>query len=270
MAVAWSSRTVQSTRDLWLLDGARTTRLTFDAATDTHPIWSPDGTRIVFRSNRTGVDDLYQKLASGVEGDELLVTSDQVKTPESWSADGRFLLYRSIDPQTSLDLWVLPMIGNRTPSVFLKTSFREGYSAFSPDGRWVAYESNESGRNEIYIRPFVPPATDSKPSAPAGGQWQVSAAGGIYPRWRVDGKEIYYLNPAGAMMAVPITVIGDTPAPGAPVVLFPTRIVGGGEDVAQGRQYDVTPNGHFLINTVLDTAAAPITLLQNWNPEAKK
>jgi hypothetical protein len=98
----------------------------------------------------------------------------------------------------------------------------------------------------------------------------VSTAGGIYPLWRPDGKELYFLNPAGAMMAVPITVIGATLAPGAPVVLFPTRIVGGGEDTAQARQYDVAPNGRFLINTVLDNAAAPITLLQNWNPEVKK
>jgi Tol biopolymer transport system component len=264
------TRRMQGNTDLWLLDGARTIHLTFDAATDIYPVWSPDGTRIVFRSNRTGADDLYQKLASGAGVEERIVASDQVKTPESWSADGRFLLYRSIDPQTSLDLWVVPMFGDRTPSVFLKTPFREGYSAFSPDGRWVAYESNESGRNEIYIRPFVPPAPAGERTAPAGGKWQVSTSGGIYPRWRPDGKELYYLNPAGAMMATPIAVIGATLAPGAPVVLFPTRIVGGGEDTAQGRQYDVASNGRFLINTLIDSPTAPITLLQNWNPEAAK
>ena len=161
------------------------------------------------------------------------------------------------------------MAGDRTPSVFLKTPFREAYGAFSPDGRWVAYQSNESGRPEIYVRPFVPPGAAGTAAA-AGGQWQVSTAGGIYPAWRPDGKELYYLNPAGAMMAAPITVTGATLAPGAPVVLFPTRIVGGGVDAQQGRQYDVAPDGRFLINTVLDSAAAPITLLMNWNPEAKK
>ena len=172
---------------------------------------------------------------------------------------------------------------------------------FSPDGRFVAYMSNESGRSEIYVRPFARPfdfSTGSgssrvssrddfaqdRPAASgaalrlrsgqaanaAGGQWQVSTAGGIVPRWRRDGKELYYLNPAGAMMAAPITVTGSTVAPGAPVALFPTRIYAGGADAAQGRQYDVTRDGRFLINTVLDAASAPITLLMNWHPEAKK
>ena len=181
-----------------------------------------------------GQADLYQKLTSGAGVEERLVASDQPKVPTSWSADGRFLLYHSIDPQTSNDLWVVPMVGDHTPSVFLKTPFREGFGAFSPDGRWVAYMSNESGRTEIYVRPFVPPGAAGTAAAAAGGQWQVSTAGGIHPVWRPDGKELYYLNPAGAMMAAPITVTGATLEPGAPVVLFPTRIVGGGADAAQG------------------------------------
>jgi hypothetical protein len=155
--------------------------------------------------------------------------------------------------------------------VFLKTPFRESYGTFSPDGRWVAYQSNESGRQEIYVRPFVPPGGAGAAAGTAGNQWQVSTAGGISPRWRPDGKELYYLDPAGAMMAAPITVTGATFAPGEPVRLFPTRIFGGGEDIQLGRQYDVAPDGRFLINAVLDAAAAPpITLLQNWRPDAKK
>jgi hypothetical protein len=173
--------------------------------------------------------------------------------------------------------------------VFLKTPFYEARGVFSPDGRWVAYQSNESGRMEVYVRPFVPPSLQASAdrsavtriasadspgvtsgASPFGGQWQVSSAGGIMPLWRPDGKELYFLNPAGAVMAAPVTVSGSTLAPGAPVVLFPTHIVGGGVDTQQGRQYDVAPDGRFLINTVLDSAPAPITLIQNWNPEAQK
>ena len=119
------TRRVQGNTDLWLLDGARMSRFTFDAGVDQIPVWSPDGTRIVFNSNRTGQFDLYQKLTSGAGVEERLVASDQDKAPTSWSADGRFLLYHSVDPQTSDDLWIVPMAGERTPSVFLKTPFRE-------------------------------------------------------------------------------------------------------------------------------------------------
>jgi serine/threonine-protein kinase len=178
-------------------------------------------------------------------------------------------LYLSIDPQTSYELSVLPMEGNRAPAALMTSPFREASGAFSPDVRWVAYMSNESGRNEIYVRPFVPPGPAGAAAA-AGGQWQVSTAGGIFPAWRPDGKELFFINPMGAMMAAPIAVTGSTLEPGVPVALFPTRVVGGGVDAQYGRQYDVAPDGRFLINTQLDSAAAPITLLQNWNPAAKQ
>ncbi len=269
-------RSVQGNRDLWLLDGVRTSRFTFDAAIDMRPAWSPDGTRIVFSSNRTGRLDLYEKLTSGAGVEERLVGSDQTKNPTSWSADGRFLLFHSLDPQTDLDLWVVPMAlrpstdaSDRTPSVVLKTPARELQGVFSPDGRWVAYMSGESGRNEIYVRPFGPPSRAASADKP-GGQWQVSTAGGIMPAWRPDGKELYFLNPEGAMMAAAIAVTGTTLEPGAPALLFSTRVVGGGVDAVQGRQYDVAPDGRFLINTELDSAAVPITVLMNWSPDAKK
>ena len=267
-------RRAQGNTDLWLLDGTRTSRFTFDAASETRPVWSPDGTRLVFTSRRTGVGDLYQKLASGAGSEERIVASDQSKVPSSWSADGRFLIYYSLDPRAEADLWVVPMLGERAPSVFLKTPFGEAGGAFSPDGRWVAYlQANESGRTEVYVRPFVPPSPQASadPAAGlAGSQWQVSTAGGFLPVWRPDGQELYYIDPAGAMMAAPITVVGTTLEPGAPTMLFPTRIVGGGVDGGVGRQYDVAPDGRFLINRELPGDAAPITLIQNWQPEAKQ
>ncbi len=261
-------RTVQGNTDIWLLDGTRTSRFTFDAARETFPIWSPDGSRIAFESNRKGHRDLYQKPSSGAGAEELLVESPQDKIAIDWSADGRFILYFSFDPQTGRDLWVLPMEGDRKPWVFLKTTFNERQGQFSADGHWVAYTSNESGRDEIYIQPFAAPAASGAAASPAAGQWQVSTAGGVFPRWRSDGKELYYIGPSGEMMAAPITATGTTLEPGAPVALFPTRILGGGVDNGQGRQYDVTRDGRFLINTVLDDASS-ITLIQNWNPLAK-
>ena len=135
----------------------------------------------------------------------------------------------------------------------------------------MAYQSNESGpQPEIYVRPFVAPGAASPGAAATGAYQRVSTAGGITPAWRPDGKELYYLNPAGAMMATPIAVTGPMIKPGAPVMLFPTRIVFGGVDAQNGRQYDVAPDGRFLINTELENTAAPITLLMNWNPEGKK
>lgn len=243
-------------------------RVTFDAMADSVPVWSPDGAQIVFRSTRTGKMDIYQRAASGAGVEAPLVVTSQAKATTSWSADGRFVLYMSNAPESQSDLWVIPMTGERKPFVFLKTPFREAYGVFSPDGRWVAYDSNESGRYEIYVRSFVAPNA-STPDA-AAGPWQVSTAGGVYPVWRRDGKELYFLNPASAMMAAPIGVTGATLDPGAAVVLFPTRIAGGGVDAQQGRQYDVAPDGRFLINTDLDLATAPITLIQHWNPDAKK
>ena len=261
-------RVVQGNRDVWLMDGARTSRVTFEPSREDFPVWSPDGTEFVFRSNRLGPFDIFRKAASGAGAEEQLATSDQLKSASSMSADGRFLLYLSIDPQTDADMWVMPMTGDRKPSVIAKTPFREVWPVFSPDGRWMAYQSNESGRPEIYIRAFVAPG-ETGAKAP-GGQWQVSTSGGIRPAWRSDGKELYYLDPAGAMMAAPITATASAIEPGAPVKLFPTRIFGGGVDAQQGPQYSVALDGRFLINTELDVADAPITLLMNWNPDAKK
>jgi Tol biopolymer transport system component len=267
------ARTVQGNQDIWLLDGPRASRFTFDPGQDYFPVWSPDSTRIVYRSISKGIGDLYSKLTSGAGAEEPFLDFGRSLVATNWSEDGRFVIYHNLDPQTEADIWVVPTsgaAGDRKPFVFLKTPFREAYGTFSPDGRWVAYHSNESGRAEIYVRPFVLPGATGTATTATGSQWQVSAAGGIHPMWRSDGKELYYINPDGAMMAAPITVSGSSLEPGALAVLFPTRIYGGGADIQAGRQYDVARDGRFLINTLLNEADAPITLLQNWNAAAKR
>jgi hypothetical protein len=150
--------------------------------------------------------------------------------------------------------------------VFLATPFNERWGRFSPDGRWVAYGSNESGKDEVYVRRFVEPTGSTSPTA-SGAQWQVSTSGGSYPVWGHDGAELHYLDPSGRMMSVSIKATGDRLEPGPPVALFRTQIYGGGTDNQQGPQYDVARNGRFLINTTLDDAVAPITLIQNWRPQ---
>ena len=268
------SRVVQGSPDVWLIDGARTTRLTFEAENDNYPLWSPDGSRIVFSAVRSSALNLYQKPSSGAGRETLLVESTQNKAATSWSRDGRFLLYDSVDATTRFDVWVLAMQGDPKPWTFLHTTFNEREAQFSPDGRWVAYESDESGRFEIYVRPFTGPGEAASAAAgpgTPGGQWQVSTAGGIDPRWRPDGQALYYLAPDGTVMAAPMAAKGATFEPGTPAALFRPRIAKGGSVVPGRRhQYDVAPDGRFLINTELDSAAAPITLLQNWHPEGKK
>lgn len=269
------TRVAQGNTDIWIIDGARAGRFTFDMALDRFPMWSPDGRWIAFDSNRLGQRDLYRKESGGAGAEELLLGSAETKMPLSWSPDGRFLLFVSGGAQSGSDLWVLPMVGEHAPRVFLKTRFRETQGRFSPDGRWVAYQSDESGRPEIYIRGFVTSGTSADVVGPSSGmadtprQWQVSTAGGISPAWRSDGRELYYLSPAGTLMAAAIDVFGTTIAPRPPAVLFPTRIYGSGVDGGQGVQYNVTTDGRFLINTEIDTVPPPITILQNWHPEAE-
>jgi serine/threonine protein kinase len=260
-------RTIEGNEDVWLIDGAHTTRFTFDPGLDRDPVWSPDGARIAFDSRRGNHYDLYVKSSNGAGSEERLLESDQDKGAYDWSRDGRFLVYGSVDPQTSYDLWVLPMEGDRKPFVFLKTNFQERRAQFSPDGHWVAYVSNESGRYEIYVRPFSGTATNPA----AGGEYPVSTSGGIDPRWRPDGKELYYISPDGKLMASTVTINNGAFQPGTPVALFQTRIVSGGSGLTQGAwEYAVSADGRFLVNTLLEAANSPITLLQNWNPEAKK
>ncbi|MEO8309263.1 MAG: hypothetical protein ABI616_14610 [Pseudomonadota bacterium] len=265
------SRVAQNNRDIWLQDGGRTVRMTFDASLEAYPTWSPDGTRIAYLSARSGAGDLFEKRTNGAGTEERLVTSNSIKFPSSWSPDGRFLLYFTVDLKNRADIWVLPITGDRKPFLFLQTPFTDVWGQFSPDGRWVAYQSDESGRDEVYVRPFVPPGDVIATGMATGGQWQISTDGGLHPVWRADGKELYYINLSSEMMAAPIKSTGGVFAPGVPVRLFKSNVAYGGVDDATGRQYDVAADGRFLINAELEAGTTPpITLIQNWNPDPKK
>jgi serine/threonine protein kinase len=253
-------RTVQGNTDIWIVDDRGTTRLTFDPAVDQFPIWSPDAQRIVFRSNRRqGRFDIFSKLANGAGSDEMVLEGFTILgAPNDWSADGDAILFSASSPTTGYDIWAVRTSGDRKPYPFLNSPHEERNIRFSRDGKWVAYQSTESGRPEIYVRPFPGP----------GGQWQVSTTGGIQPAWRADGKEIYFISPDAKVVAVPISYNGNSVVAGAATPLFQTRIVGGGYDTYSREQYDVAVDGRFLINTFTgDAALAPITLVQNWRPK---
>jgi Tol biopolymer transport system component len=255
-------RTDAGNRDIWLTAFSRggDTRLTFGPAVNLDPVWSPDGKRIAFASNHGGGFGLYQHASDGAGQDELLFQSEHNKSVTDWSRDGRFLLYDDADPKTKFDLWVLPMEvqqGERKPIPFLRTEFNEREAKFSPDGHWIAYRSDESGINEIYVRPF--PAPEG-----GGGKSIVSQAGGMDAHWRGDGKELFYLAPDGNVMAVPVSTSGSAFQPGAPAVLF--------KGPANPFGWDVTADGkRFLFAVpVGESAQAPFTVILNWMSLLKK
>jgi len=250
--------------DLWIYDVRRglRTRFTFDPSSENMGVWSPDGSRVAFNSERAGRLDVYMKAASGVGAEQLLAADDQNKWPYSWSPDGRLIAYHNGTGSGSgsglnRNLWMLPSTGDAKPSAFLETSFDEFRPRFSPDGRWLAYASDESGRREIYVMSFPDRA----------GKWQVSTAGGDWPRWRRDGRELFYLtldtNPS--LMAVPVNAAATALEVGEVQSLFqidgPTTSTG-----YLGYPFDVSADAQrFLVHTTREGyAVEPLTLLTNW------
>jgi eukaryotic-like serine/threonine-protein kinase len=250
--------------DIWLLDVGRntSTRLTYDQVRATFPVWSADGGSVIFDTENAGVRSLYLKLASGAGDKRLLLSSAAGETyATSWSRDGHFLLYSAVDPETKSDLWVLPLQGDRQPIPFLRTEFSESSGQFSPDGYWVAYISDESGRDEIYVRDFSSGVAQG--SWDAAGKWLISKGGGTSPRWRGDSKELFYVASDGNLMAVNISSKPVFQA-GAPMPLFqlPPGFIGG----------DVTADGkRFLVGVpVGQSTSVPFTVMLNWQTSLQK
>jgi Tol biopolymer transport system component/tRNA A-37 threonylcarbamoyl transferase component Bud32 len=239
--------------DIWIRDLARgvNSRFTLGAGNNVRAVWSPDGATIVFTSDRSGVFDVYEKSAKGAGEEKLLLHTDEPKSASSWTRDGRYIAYVSRNPKTLFDLWALPTIGDRKPVPIAVTAFNEQSPMFSPDGRYIAFVSNESGRDEIYVQTFPEP----------GGKWQVSNEGGSDPSWRGDGKEIYYRSPDQKLMAVEIRAGADFQA-GVPQALFPIRIRIG----APRNKYTPSADGQrFMIAAPLGRdAMSPTTIVLNW------
>jgi serine/threonine protein kinase len=248
--------------DLWILEleGGKALRLTFDQTNETFPMWSPDGSRIVFTSNKNGEADLYQRLSNGAGSDELLYGSNNLKAATDWSSDGQFIVYEDRDPKTNHDLWVLPRSGDRKPFAVVQTTFNEMKGRLSPDGKWIAYQSNESGSNQIAVQTFPP----------SGARWQVSTSGGYQPKWRRDGKELFYVAPDKKLMVVAVKAEGNRFEVGAPQPLFEMRI--GKLPLTGSPFYDVTRDGRrFIVSTVVEeTAPTPMTVVLNWNAGLKQ
>jgi eukaryotic-like serine/threonine-protein kinase len=243
--------------DVWIYDVARglPRRFTFSPARDRQAIWSPDGRTIVYQSNPKGAADLYRKAADGTGAEELLYARGAENVATSWSPDGKSLLFFTLDPKTQRDIWVLPLEGGPAgapgkPIPWLVTPFNERFPKFSPDGRWVVYESDDSQRPEIYVAPFTGP----------GSKRQISAGGGTHPRWRADGREIFYVGPNGSLMAAEVSAKGASlEVDGIHPLAIP---------VITGRvyMYDVSPDGQrFLVAAPPEQkSSAPLTLVENW------
>jgi Tol biopolymer transport system component len=252
-------RTTAGNTDIWLLDLDRSTpiRLTAEPQADISPIWSPAGDRVVYSSIQAGTFQLVER-AVGASASTDVLTTGISKQATDWSRDGKWLLFRSVGRASSeLDVWALPLAGDRTPLPVAVTEFEERDAQFSPRARWVAYQSNESGRNEVYVQPFQHD----------GEKVRISTSGGVQPRWRPDGRELFYLTLDSQLTAVPI-VFGPeettmTSGTAAPLFRAP---VGAVQDRSTPH-YVVSGDGQrFLLDTVVEAAAAPITILLNWRP----
>jgi Tol biopolymer transport system component len=248
--------------DVWTIDAVRgtPTRLTFDDAEDGAPVWSPDGAQLAFNSGRKAglkrtTNALYRRAANGTGTDELLLAGEtnEILAPQDWTPDGRTLLFARTTLTTSherVDLWALDLAGERAARPVIESQVRKGPFRLSPNGRWLSYGTEESKRSEIVVQPFPDVGR---------GKWQISTNGGAEPRWRSDGRELYYLAPNNDVIAVDVDTTGDAFTSGTPRVLFATAVSQPGPDDRPDNDYDVSPDGQRFLLNLPATAAASST-----------
>jgi Tol biopolymer transport system component len=244
-------------QDIWVVDLIRAgvpSRLTFNPAVEDFPVWSPDGHRILYTSTAGGGQNLYSKLASGAGSEEDVLKSAAIKRPTDWSPS--YILFEEDNPNSQADLWALPLSGDKKPMLVLGTPFSEMQGRLSPDGKWMAYISNETGSVEVYVQSFPPSA----------GKWQLSSGGGVTPRWRRDGRELFYLAPDRKIMSVDVSTNGATFEHGSPRALFEAPV--DAVNTTATNRYDVSADGkRFLVNASIENvnvSTAPITIVVNW------
>lgn len=223
-------------------------------------MWSPDGTRVAYTGLRESEFDIFAKDASGAGKEEILVESEASKFLSDWSRDGRYILFSSLAPRgkPKYGIWVMPLFGDRKPYAYLQTDFNNSAAVFSPDGRWLAYQSDESGSYQIYLSPF--PA--------GGGKWGVSQGGGVQPMWKHDGSAIYYLTLDGKLMEASIQEKGSAVEIGTPQELFQQPLTDSGPNA---RGYAVSPDGkRFLMSKAEQVSSPPLVLVTDWTKDLKK
>ena len=259
--VALDAREPGLERDIWIWDLAREklTRVTFEATADRYPVWTPDGQRVAFASVRRGAANVFWQAADGTGSVEQLTESPNIQYPSAFSPDGTRLVIREDMQATGNDLSVLSLQGERKVEAVLQTTFNELNGEISPDGRWLAYQSNESGQDEIYVRPFPDVTT---------GRWQITTGGGRQPLWARRGQELFFLGPTGALMSVAVET-GTTFSAGNPVRLFEGPYYRGGSNVP-GRTYDVSPDGKRFLMIKVDEPPRTIVVVLNWTEELKR
>jgi eukaryotic-like serine/threonine-protein kinase len=249
---------------VWVMDatGGASSRLTFGSGRDYSPVWSPNAMRLAYLSGGLRGGKIMLKNADGSGAEQALFESDRLVSIDAWSPDGRYVVFTATGPRSLSDIWLLPVAGEKRATPFLESAFNKTQAQVSPDSRWIAYTSYESGGDEVYVESFPTP----------GGKKQVSVGGGVQPRWRRDGKELFYLATDGRLMATPVTS-GKTLAFGEAKPLFKTAVIPhGSQSIGLATYYDVTPDGQrFLcvIPSASDQSFAPITVVLNWQAALK-